>query len=118
VVSALVVVAGAALVAMTLLGAVFALRGRGLDLGPIVLAAAAEVVLLVQLVVVVVRLAGGDRPESPALVVSYLIAALLILPVAVFWALGERSRWSNAILAVAGGGVLAMVVRLWDLWPA
>ncbi|MGF1663854.1 MAG: hypothetical protein ACFCVG_15580 [Kineosporiaceae bacterium] len=117
-VSALVVLAGTALVAMTLLGAAFALLGRGLDLGPLVLAAAAEVVLVVQLVVAVVRLAGGDRPESPALVLSYLAGAVLILPVAVFWALGERSRWSNAIMAVAGGGVLAMVARLWDLWPA
>lgn len=118
VVSELVVIAGTALVALTLLGAVFALMGRGLELGPVVLSAAAEVVLLIQLVVVVVRLAGGDRPESPALVVSYLVAAVLILPVGVFWALGERSRWSNAILAIAGGGVLAMVARLWDLWPA
>lgn len=117
-VSVLVVLAGAALVGLTLLGAAFAVVGRGLDLGPFVLAALAEVVLLVQLVVAVVRLAGGERPESPVLVLSYLAAALLILPVAVFWALGERSRWSNAIMAVAGGGVLAMVARLWDLWPA
>ncbi|MGF1654414.1 MAG: hypothetical protein ACFCUP_13980 [Actinomycetales bacterium] len=117
-VSGLVVLAGAALVGLTLLGAAFAVIGRGLDLGPVVLAAVAEVVLVVQLIVAVVRLAGGDGPESPALVLSYLAAGVLILPVAVFWALGERSRWSNAIMAVAGGGVLAMVARLWDLWPA
>jgi hypothetical protein len=117
VVSALVVLAGTALVALTLLGAAFAVIGRSLDLGPLILAAVAEVVLVIQLIVVVVRLVGGQRPESPALVLSYLAAAVLMLPVAAFWALGERSRWSNAIMAVAGAGVLAMVARLWDLWP-
>lgn len=115
---ALVVIAGASAFALTLLGLALALIRRGLDLGPFVLAAITQIVVLVQAVAVVVRLAAGDRPESLALVLSYLLVAVLALPAGGYWALGERSRWSNVIMAVAGATEAAVVLRLWDLWPA
>jgi len=103
-------------VALVGVSAVFALRGLDVQLSPLVITAAVQLLLLVQAVVVVVRLALGDRPTSSALVLAYLIGALLVPFVGAVWALGERSRWGNVVLVVTGLTSATMTVRLWDLW--
>ncbi len=115
---ALVVISASTGVALALLGLALSLMRRGLDLSTFVLAAVSELTVLVQVVVALVRLALGERPDSLPLTLSYLITVVFVLPVGAYWALGERSRWSNVVLSVAGATVAAMMVRLWDLWPA
>ena len=76
----------------------------------------AEVVLLVQLVVGCVLLAGTDRDVSGVLFVSYLVGVALALPIGTFWSLAERTRSGTGVLAVAALTVLALEVRLVDIW--
>ncbi len=80
------------------------------------LLALAEVVLLVQLVVGCVRLAGTDRDVSGVLFVSYLVGIVLALPIGAFWSLAERTRSGTGVLVVAALTVLALEVRLVDIW--
>jgi len=46
----------------------------------------------------------------------YLVAALLIPPAAIIWALIERTRWSNLIIATAALGLAVMVFRMHTIW--
>lgn len=78
-----------------------------------------EVLLLVQLVLVLVAPMFGNHIQGDALELwMYLIAALLVPPLAAFWAIIERVRWSNAVLAVAAFAVGVMVIRMQDIWTA
>jgi hypothetical protein len=48
--------------------------------------------------------------------VSYLIGAVLAVPLAGFMSLTERTRWGSVVVA-AGGIVLAVLeVRLYSIW--
>jgi hypothetical protein len=69
-----------------------------------------ELGLLVQLVVGLVRLEGG------AVFVGYLVAAVLVLPIGVLWALAESSRWGAGALAVACLVIPVLVLRLDQIW--
>lgn len=80
------------------------------------LLAVTEVVLLVQLVVGCVLLAGTERDVEGVLFVSYLVGVVLALPIGAFWSLAERSRSGTGVLVVAALTVLALEVRLVDIW--
>ena len=47
---------------------------------------------------------------------TYLISAVLMAPLAVFWALLERNRWSNVILGVVCLAIAVMVWRMNEIW--
>jgi hypothetical protein len=47
---------------------------------------------------------------------TYLISAVLLPPLAAFWALVERNRWSNVILGVVCLSVAVMVWRMHEIW--
>jgi len=79
-------------------------------------AAALELAVVVQSVIGLVRVAAGFRPAAPVTTVGYLIAIVLLVPVAWFWANVERTRFSGLVLAIAAGSVLAMTLRLLQLW--
>ncbi|NED94864.1 hypothetical protein G1H11_06015 [Phytoactinopolyspora alkaliphila] len=79
-------------------------------------AAVIELLLLVQGVVAVVMMAVGDGPGETALFVSYLIFALLLLPMTLFWALAEKSRWGTSVLVFGTLVLAALVVRLQEIW--
>jgi len=79
------------LVVLSLLGCLFAAVLAGLDrrinswlLG---LLGVVEVGLFIQLVVGIVQLAGTDRDVSGVVFVSYLVGALVVLPLGALWAL-------------------------------
>jgi ethanolamine transporter EutH len=76
-----------------------------------------ELLLLAQLVVALVAPGLGNHPTGsvPEFYV-YLISALLIPPLAVFWALIERTRWSTVVLGVAAFAIAVMVVRMEQIW--
>jgi hypothetical protein len=89
-------------------------RPNDLTLGALVVV---EVLLLAQLVIALVAPALGNPPHgSVPLFYVYLISALLIPPLAVFWGLIERTRWSTVVLGVAAFAIAVMVVRMQQIW--
>lgn len=80
-------------------------------------AAGVELVTIIQSVLGFVRLAQGPPPVETATTIGYLLGILVLIPAAWFWANVERTRFSGAVLAIAGAGVLAMTLRLLQLWP-
>lgn len=78
---------------------------------------AVEGLLLLQALVAVTGMVTDRGPAgSTVLFVSYLVTVVCVLPLALGWARVEPDRWSSAVVAVAAFTVLAMVVRLWDVW--
>jgi hypothetical protein len=77
-----------------------------------------ELALLVQSVLGIVNLAGTDRDVAGFAFVAYHLGVLLVLPLAVFWVLGERSRWGGAVLMVGCLVVPVMIVRMNQIWDA
>lgn len=77
----------------------------------------AELLLVVQLVVAIVAPAVGNPPSGslPEFYV-YLVSAIILVPLAGFWALVERNRWSTVILGVACLAVAVMVYRMYQIW--
>jgi len=89
-------------------------RPNDLTLGAVVLV---ELLLLAQLVIALVAPGLGNHPAgSVPLFYVYLISGLLIPPLAVFWALIERTRWSTVVLGVAAFAIAVMVVRMAQIW--
>jgi len=76
-----------------------------------------ELLLVAQLVVAIVAPFVGNSPTgNPLEFWMYLIAALVIPPLAVIWALVERTRWSNVVLGAAAFAVAVMVWRMEQIW--
>lgn len=76
-----------------------------------------EVLLVAQLVVAIVAPFTGNPPNGslPEFYI-YLVSALVIPPLAGFWALLERNRWSTVVLGVACLAVAVMVYRMYQIW--
>ncbi|MFF2842987.1 hypothetical protein [Paenarthrobacter sp. NPDC057981] len=78
---------------------------------------AVEVVLLVYLVGSIVRVALGEQiAGEPWEFWGYMLTALIIPLGAVYWAILERTRWSNFVLAAVGVTVLVMGARMNQIW--
>ena len=76
-----------------------------------------EVLLLAQLVVAIVAPLLGNKPSgNPLEFYTYLISAIILLPLAAFWGLIERTRWSTIILGVAALSVGIMLYRMLSIW--
>lgn len=82
------------------------------------LSAVLELVVLVMVVVAVVAMVGGRTTGEPVTFVAYLVGVLLVMPLVMGWALVERTRWSNVVLAVGALTVMAMTARLDQIWRA
>lgn len=80
-------------------------------------AALVGALLIVQLVVAIVAPMLGNPCLGDGLEFwMYLVVALIIPPGAILWSLIERTRWSNAVLGVAGLTVAVMVFRMQQIW--
>ena len=76
-----------------------------------------EVLLLAQIVIAIVAPAVGNPPTgNPAEFWVYLVTAAIIPPLAVIWALVERTRWSTVVLGVAALAVAVMSYRMYQIW--
>ncbi len=76
-----------------------------------------EILLIVQLVVAIVAPAVGNPPTgNPLEFYTYLVSAIIIPPLAGFWALIERNRWSTVILGVACLAIAVMLYRMFQIW--
>ncbi|WGH94108.1 hypothetical protein QDX21_04780 [Auritidibacter ignavus] len=49
---------------------------------------------------------------------GYLVVALILPVVAFFWAITDKSRWSNLVLGAMGPTVLVMIHRMQVIWHA
>lgn len=79
--------------------------------------AAVELSLLVYLIGSIVRVAGGEQMAGePWEFWGYLLTALLLPVAAVYWAILERTRWSNFVLAAVGVTALVMAARMNQIW--
>ncbi|WP_323961275.1 hypothetical protein GC088_05670 [Arthrobacter sp. JZ12] len=79
--------------------------------------AAVELFLLVYLVAGVLRQAGGESVAGePWEFWGYLVTALMIPVGAFWWAILERSRWSNLVLGAVGITIFVMLFRMEQIW--
>jgi hypothetical protein len=75
-----------------------------------------ETMLLVFAVGGVVQMAGSDRHFARAEFVGYLLGALVIPPLAFYWARGERSRSGMVVIALVFLITPVMVLRVQQVW--
>lgn len=105
---------------VALLFAAWALVSAALDRHPTLLVFGAgvllEVLLLGFAVGGVVQMAGSDRTFARAEFVGYLVGCLAILPLAYFWAWGEKSRSGTVVIALAFLITPVMVLRIQQVW--
>lgn len=79
--------------------------------------AAVELFLLVYLVAAVFRQLGGEPVMGESWEFwGYLVTALLLPVGAFWWAVLERSRWSNLVLGAVGVTIFVMLVRMEQIW--
>ncbi len=90
-------------------------RGKGLDDVELVTSAVLWLGLLVQGVLGVVLWSRAERDDG-ALFIPYLLTAVLVMPLALFWALGERSRYGTGVLAAGAVTEVVLVLRTWQIW--
>lgn len=75
------------------------------------------ILLLAQMVVAIIAPAAGNAPVGDPLEFwLYLIVALVLPFAAGFWALVDRSRTANLVLAVVLISVAVMVYRMQVIW--
>ncbi len=76
-----------------------------------------ELLLLAQLVMALLAPAFGNAPTgNPLEFYTYLVSAIILVPLAGFWALVERTRWSTVVLGAAALAVAVMVYRMLQIW--
>ncbi|KQS22467.1 hypothetical protein [Frigoribacterium sp. Leaf186] len=75
------------------------------------------VLLLAQLVVAIAAPFVGNAPTGNLVeFYIYLVSAILLPPLATVWALVDRTRWSNLVLATSSFAVAVMVYRMFQIW--
>ena len=111
-----IVLVGAAVLA-GLLCVALGLAGRKPADVTIVALAVVEVLLIVQIVIAIIAPTVGNSPTgNPLEFWVYLLTAAIIPPLAVFWALVERTRWSTVVLGVGALAVAVMAYRMHQIW--
>ncbi|MGB3772507.1 MAG: hypothetical protein WBF79_07550 [Rhodococcus sp. (in: high G+C Gram-positive bacteria)] len=75
-----------------------------------------ELLVLAQAVVGFIALATTDRDVHALTFGAYLVGLALLLPIGVWWSLGDRSRGGTAVLIVVTLTLAAMVLRLNQIW--
>lgn len=75
-----------------------------------------ELGLVAQLVVGLAKVFDDHEGVSVASYVGYLLAALVVVPLAAGWSWAERNRNGTAVLLVAVLVVPFLFVRLHDIW--
>jgi hypothetical protein len=75
-----------------------------------------EILIVVLVVVAVTMITIKGAPDDLATFVGYLLMTVLILPLGLFWALAEKSRWGTSVLVVAALVLSVLVIRLEQIW--
>lgn len=108
-------------IGLALVVAVLCLVNFGRKLGPNDFALGGTLLvallLLAQIVTAAIAPAVGNTPTGDLLEFWMYLLTAFVLPLgAAFWAIADRSRWSNLILAVASLSVAVMVYRMFFIW--
>lgn len=77
-----------------------------------------EALTIVQAFAGFMLLITDDREVATLTFVLYLIGVPFIIPIATWWALGDRSRAGAGVLTVGLVAVPVMVLRMHELWSA
>lgn len=111
-------IAGAVICALALVMAVVATAIRKHpDDWALIGAACTEVFLVVYGIAAAIRQGAGNAVQGdPWEFWGYLITALVMPPVAFFWAISEKSRWSNAVLGASALVTFIMLFRMEQIW--
>jgi len=100
-----------------LLCVILGLMGRKPNDLTVLSVGAIEVLLLAQAVAAIVAPLAGNPPTGNLVEFwAYLVSALIIPPLAIFWALIERTRWSNVVLGAAAFAIAVMLWRMEQIW--
>lgn len=91
-------------------------RARRVSGAQLLFAAVLELLLLLQAGAALFRLPAAGSSVDTITFVGYLLTTVLLLPVGALWAIGERSRWGNGVLALSGAVVAVLVLRLQQIW--
>lgn len=76
-----------------------------------------ELLIIAQVVTAIIAPAVGNPPTGSLLEFwIYLGTAVFMPPLAVIWALVDRSRWSTVVLGVAGLAIAIMTYRMHQIW--
>ena len=91
-------------------------RRKPVNAAQIIGALVLEAGLLVQSVIGIVRLAGDATVAEPVTFVAYAIGVLAPLPLGIYLARIERTRWGSISLCFTTVVVAVMGLRLLQLW--
>ncbi|OLF11567.1 hypothetical protein BLA60_11470 [Actinophytocola xinjiangensis] len=91
---------------------------RWYGVGVLGVVALLELGLVVQAVGGIVALFVTERELDGFSFVGYLVGPVLVLALAAFWALAEKTRWGPAVLVVGCLAVPVMLLRLQQVWDA
>lgn len=91
---------------------------RWYGVGALGVVALLELGLVAQAVGGIVAMFVTERELDGFSFVGYLVGPVLVVPLAVFWALAERTRWGPAVLVVGCLAVPVMLLRLRQVWEA
>lgn len=75
-----------------------------------------ELAVIAQSVVGFVAIGRGAGPAETATGIGYLIGIVVLMPVAIWWAVVDRSRYSGLVMTVAGVAIAVMSLRLLQIW--
>ncbi len=75
-----------------------------------------ELLLLVFAIGGIVQMADTEHSFARAEFVGYLLGSLAILPLAYYWAWGEKSRSGTVVIALAFLITPVMVLRIQQVW--
>jgi hypothetical protein len=103
---------------LTVWSLVYVVRDKPLDDSVFWAVAVLELGAVVALVGGAIALAATERDVESATFVGYLLTMALVLPVAVVWAISEKSRWGMAVVAVGCLTVAALALRADQVWSA
>lgn len=104
--------------ALAIWALVFAIADRAVVLRQLIGGGVVVAALLAQAVVAGVLQARGAQVWDPVTLWGYLLVAVLLLPGAAVWAFADRTRWSSVVLVIAAVAILAMELRIWQVWSA
>ncbi|GGJ56929.1 hypothetical protein ACX5K5_04665 [Glutamicibacter bergerei] len=100
-----------------LLGLIATVIRRYPDDWALVATAGTELFLIVYAVAAGIRQVGGEMVlGEPWEFWGYLLTALIMPPIAFFWAVSDKSRWANTVLAVSGAITFVMLFRMEQIW--
>jgi hypothetical protein len=76
----------------------------------------AGTVVALRSMILISELVRGSQVQQTITAAAYCVGIAVVLPAALFWALAERTRWSSAVLVLAGVTVAVMTARISLLW--